>query len=159
MSCRANRTISWRQTFRMTSPGQARVRRVVGIVVAGGALVAVLSTATAALLAHLTRIPLGRGTATITWTGSTGVTPTIKSIRGTAGGYTVSGSGHIPKPAPMSATASTVPAHYPLADVKGTLGGTNFILNIVLKLPGSLASNAQQTFGHVTGAFRNQPVT
>ena len=38
-----------------------------------------------ALVARLTSIPLGRGTATISWNGATGVTPTIDSIEGTAG--------------------------------------------------------------------------
>lgn len=117
-----------------------------------------IATASDALVTRLTNIPLGRGTATITWKGITGVTPTVSLIKGTAGRYQVTATGHVPKTPPIGGTASTLPNQYPIADVKGTIGGTGFSLNIVLTLPASLTSSKLQTFGHVTGTFRNQHV-
>jgi hypothetical protein len=147
------------QTFRMTKLGQMKRRWMLGSAIVGAAVVVLAATSTQALIARLTSIPLGRGTATITWSGSTGATPTINSIKGTAGGYVVSATGQIPKPSSISGTASTVPTEYPIADVKGTIGGTDFTVDIVLTLPSSLTSSAHQNVGHVTGTFRNQPVT
>jgi hypothetical protein len=128
------------------------------VIVAGGAVVALISTTTGALLAHLTRIPLGRGTAAITWTGVSGVTPTIKSIKGTAGGYSVSGAGRVPMPTSILGSASSIPSDLPLADIKGTIGGTNFTLDITLTLPASGASLNPRSFGRVSGTFRGQAV-
>ena len=135
------------------------VRRATVAVVVGVAVVALLSTATSAILARLTRIPLGRGTATITWTGSTGVTPTLNSIKGTAGGYSVSAVGHLPTPSFKGGASSTIPSQFPLANVAGTLGGTSFTLQIILTLPSSLTTTKAENFGHITGTFRGQPVT
>jgi hypothetical protein len=118
-----------------------------------------MATAGDALLAQLTKLPLGRGTATITWKGATGVSPTINSIQGIAGGYQVAATARVPKTPPASGTASTLPSQYPIADVKGTIGGTGFTLSIVLTLPASLTSRSLQSFGHVTGTFRNQRVS
>jgi len=142
----------------MSKFGGNGARRTAIIIVVGGAIVVLIATSTNALVARLTNIPLGRGTATITWKGATGVTPTINSIKGTADSYKVAATGRVPKPTPISGTASTLPTQYPLANVKGTIGGTGFTLNIVLTLPASLTSSTPQTFGHVTGSFRNQPV-
>lgn len=128
------------------------------VTIVGAALVVLIATSTEAMITRLTSIPLGPGTASITWSGSTGVTPTINSIKGTARGYAVSATGQIPKPSSISRTASTVPTEYPIADVKGTVGGNHFTMDIVLTLPSSLSSSAPQSFGHVTGTFRNQPV-
>jgi hypothetical protein len=133
-------------------------RRTAAIVLAGGAIVVLIATAGDAVLARLTRLPLGRGTATITWKGATGLSPTINSIKGTAGGYQVAATGRVPKTPSVSGTASTIPSQYPIANVKGTIGGTGFTLNIVLTLPASLTSSKLQTFGHVTGTFQNQQV-
>ncbi|HEX4433427.1 MAG TPA: hypothetical protein VH012_01265 [Acidimicrobiales bacterium] len=117
-----------------------------------------IATASGALIARLTRIPLGRGTATITWKGATGLRPTISSIKGTAGGYQVVAAGRVPKTPSVSGTGSSLPSQFPVADVKGNIGGTGFTLNIVLTLPASLTSSTPQTIGHVTGTFRNQQV-
>jgi hypothetical protein len=133
-------------------------RRTAAIVLAGGVIVLLIASAGDALLAQLTKIPLGRGTATITWKGATGLSPTIHSIKGTAGGYQVAATGQVPESEPTSGAASTLPSHYPIADVKGTIGGTGFTLDIVLTLPASLTSSKPQTFGRVTGTFRNQRV-
>jgi hypothetical protein len=133
-------------------------RRTATIVLAGGAIVVLIATAGDALLARLTTLPLGRGAATITWKGATGLSPTINSVRGTAGGYQVAATGRVPKTPSASGTASTLPSQYPIANVKGTIGGAGFTLNIVLTLPASLTSSKLQSFGHVTGTFRNQQV-
>jgi hypothetical protein len=141
----------------MSKVGRIGRRRTAAIVFAGGAIVLLIASAGDAVFAELTKLPLGRGTATITWRGATGLSPTIRSVKGTAGGYQVAASGRVPEP-PTSGTASTLPSHYPIADVKGTIGGTGFTLNIVLTLPASLTSNKPQTVGRVTGTFRNQRV-
>jgi hypothetical protein len=126
--------------------------------VVGGAAIVLIATAGNALVARLTKIPLGRGAATITWTGATGITPTINSVKGTAGSYQVAATGMVPNASPGSGTASTLPSQFPLANVKGTIGGTGFTLNIILTLPASLTSSKPQSFGKVTGTFRNQAV-
>ena len=146
------------QNLGMSKNGLSAVRRAATILVAGGAAVALAATASEALIARLTTLPLGRGTATITWTGATGVTPTINSIKGSVGGYQVAAVGRIPKAPALGVTGSSLPSQFPIADVKGIIGGTSFTVNIVLTLPGSLTSGKVQDFGHVTGTFRNQRV-
>ncbi len=146
------------QTSRMAKLGLVKRRWMLDGAIFGTSVVVLIAASTEALIARLTSIPLGRGTATITWSGSTGVTPTINSIKGTAGGYTVSATGQIPKPLSISGAASTVPTEYPIADVQGTIGGSDFTVDIVLTLLSSLTSSAHQDVGHVTGTFRNQPV-
>jgi hypothetical protein len=153
--------LSWNlgcQTLSMSKNGRNGRRRIAAIVLAGGAIVVLIATAGDALLERLTKLPLGRGTATITWKGATGLSPTKNSIKGTAGGYQVAATGRVPKTPPSTGTASALPSQYPIADVKGAIGGTGFTLNIVLTLPASLTSSKLQTFGHVTGTFRNQQV-
>lgn len=135
-------------------------RRLSGVVLLTGLVLAFLTLSADALIARLTTIPLGRGTASITWTGATGVTPTISSIKGKAGGYQVSGSGKVPTPAANNtATSISLPSEFPIADVTGTIGGAHFTLDIVVQLPSSPSSTKAETFGHITGTFRNQPVT
>jgi hypothetical protein len=121
--------------------------------------VALISTTTGALFARLTKIPLGRGTASITWSGVAGVTPTIKSIKGTAGGFSVSGAGRRPSPPSTLGSGSSIPSKLPLADIRGTLGGAHFTLNIVLTLPTSGTSLDPPSFGRVSGTFRGQAVS
>jgi hypothetical protein len=128
------------------------------IIVAGATVGALISTASGALFARLTTIPLGRGTASVTWTGATGVTPTIKSIKGTAGGYSVSGAGRVPNPASILGSASSIPSDLPLADIKGTIGGAHFTLDIALTLPTSGTSLNPRDLGKVSGTFRGQAV-
>ena len=45
-------------------------------------------------------------------------------------------TGQVPKIAPKGGTASTLPSQYPIAHVKGTIGGTSFTLDIVPDSPG-----------------------
>jgi hypothetical protein len=134
-------------------------RRATVMIVAGATIVALIATSTGALLARLMRIPLGRGTATITWTGATGITPTIKSVKGAAGGYSVSATGRVPKPTSIVGSASSIPSELPLANIKGTIGGSSLTLDIILTFPASAISAKPQSFGHITGTFRNQAVT
>lgn len=136
----------------------ASVGRAVVVVVTGAAVLVAVSAWTTAFMASLTRIPLGRGTATITWTGATGIAPTIQSISGNARGYTVSGRGHVPLPSPGAGTATSIPSQIPVADVTGTIGGSRFTLNITLTFPASVTSKAPQNVGSVSGTFRNEPV-
>ena len=96
----------------MSKNGRNGPRRVATILVAGGAAVVLIATASDALVAQLTRIPLGRGTATITWKGATDLTPTISSIKGTAGGYRVAAAGRVPKAPSNGGTASSPPSQF-----------------------------------------------
>src|SRR5271170_4677481 len=105
-----------------TERGTVRLPRIVIAVVVAATMAVAVSISAAALVARLTRIPLGRGTATITWTGATGIKPTINSIRGTAGGYQVVASGKVPQPTfgPQSPNGTTgtsisIPSVIPLA--------------------------------------------
>jgi hypothetical protein len=141
----------------MAAPKKPGSLRATVIVVAAVTVAALISTSTGALLARLTRIPLGRGTATIRWTGAADIKPTIQSVKGEAGGYSVSASGEIPKPTSFGSTSS-IPSQLPLATIKGTIGGTPFTLSIVLTLPTTATPAKPLTFGHVTGTFRNEPV-
>jgi len=141
----------------MATPKKPGSRRATVIVVAAVAVTALISTSTGALLAPLTRLPLGRGTATITWTGAADIKPTIQSVKGEAAGYSVSASGEVPKPTSLG-SVSSIPSQLPLANIKGTIGGTPFTLAIVLTLPTSATPAEPLSLGHVTGTFRNEPV-
>jgi hypothetical protein len=139
-------------------------RAFVGIALAL-ACIALLSAPVLAEIASLTRLPLGRGTATVTWTSNSGNIPTANSIAGTARGLSVigkqtlsnpfgsngSGSGTVP-------TSITIPSEFPLGKVRGTIDGAPFVLNIVLVIPSHSTSLKGDNFGHVTGTFRNEPV-
>lgn len=142
----------------MTGRRFGSVGRTAAVVAAGAVVLVLVSAWTTAFMASLTRIPLGRGTATITWTGTTGVTPTIQSISGSARGYTVTGRGHVPLPSPGAGTGTSIPSVIPVADVAGTIGGSRFTLDITLRFPSSVTSTAPQNVGHVTGTFRDEPV-
>jgi hypothetical protein len=120
--------------------------------------VALISMSAGALLARLTRIPLGRGTAAITWSGATGIKPTIKSIEGAAGGYSVAATGRIPQATSIAGSASSIPSKFPLANIKGSIGGTLFTLDIVLTRPTAPTTARSLSLGHITGTFRNQEV-
>ena len=90
------------------------------------AVVALVLTVCVPVLAKvvvLTHIPLGSGSATVTWTGSSGIRPTVTSIRGAAGGYQVRGYGTVPIPHGLGSAGATLPAQIPIAKIKGTLGG------------------------------------
>lgn len=128
-------------------------------VTAVGAFILTVSVPVLAQVAVLTNIPLGRGSATITWTGSSGLRPSITSIRGAAGGYQVRGSGTVPIPQGLGSTGATLPAQIPIAKIKGALGGSPFTLTINIALSNGLHPAPGTPIGNVTGTFRGQPVT
>lgn len=135
----------------------------IGLVSLG--LVGLVSLPVMAEVASLRSLPLGKGSATITWIGNSGITPTINSIHGSARGLTVKATGTVPPvpglgQAPSESTPS-IPSSYPIADIKGTLAGISFSLTITLKLSGLsfTAPTKPVTFGSVSGSFHGQPIT
>jgi hypothetical protein len=126
--------------------------------------VVLLSVPVVGAISRLRSIPLGKGSATISWTGKGGVTPTMSSIRGSARGLAIVATGTAPKPPPIGnaapgSTSVSLPATLPLADIKGTISGTPFSLDVTLKLSGlDLSSNRPVTFGTITGSFRGQSI-
>ena len=148
---------------RTESVASSRVRTACVGVIAIAAVV-LLSVPVMAEIASLRSIPLGRGSATISWTGKSGVTPTISSIRGSARGLAIVATGTVPTPphlgnASPGSTSVSLPSMLPLADIKGTISGTPFSLDVTLNLSGlDLTSNKPVNFGTVTGSFRGQPI-
>ena len=134
-------------------------RRGVRIAAFGGLAVGALllvSVPVRAEIARLTSLPLGKGTATVTWTGKSVVNNSISSISGSARGLSIVATGTVPT-TPTLGTA--VPANLPLADVKGKLDGVPFTVDISLTLAGvNLNSKKNVTFGAVSGSFRGQSV-
>jgi hypothetical protein len=136
------------------------------LAVGGLAIAAVLalSVPVMAELSRLRSIPLGRGSATITWSGKSGLAPTISSIHGSARGLAIVATGTVPAPphagnASAGSTSVSLPSTLPLADINGTISGTPFSLDATLNLSGlDLSSNKPQTFGAVTGSFRGEPI-
>jgi hypothetical protein len=132
---------------------RVRVAAVVGLVATALLL---LSVPVVAEVARLTSLPLGKGTATVTWTGKGGVNNTITSISGSARGLSIVASGSVPATPNLGSSA---PSNLPLADVQGTLAGVSFTVHISLTLSGvNLNSKKNVTFGAVTGSFRGQSV-
>ena len=115
----------------------------------------------AAVVARLRTIPLGRGTATIVWTGRSGLHPTVTSVKGTAGGYRVVASATTP---PLSGVGGSLtsgsvslPSSFTLAHVTGELGGAPFTFDIDLDLAHTgLGTGAPIATVH--GTFRGQTV-
>ena len=144
---------------------RGKLKVLIGIAV-GGLLAVLLAVPVVAEIARLTSIPQGRGTATITWTGKGGISPTVNSISGKAGGLSVSATDKVPKIPGLSATPSgsdptsvSIPSSLPIANVKGAIDGSPFTLDIVLTLPQQLSGSSNSSLGHVTGTFRNQKVS
>jgi hypothetical protein len=135
------------------------VRRGVRLAAIGAVAVAALllvSVPVRAEIARLTSLPLGKGTATVTWTGKGGVNNTINAISGSARGLSIVATGTVP-PTPNLGTSA--PANLPLADIKGKLAGVSFTVRISLTLSGvNLNSKKPVTFGAVKGSFRGQSV-
>jgi hypothetical protein len=130
--------------------------------ICGGLLAALIAGPVMAEISRLTAIPLGRGTATITWTGKGGIDPTVNSIAGNAGGLPVSATDKVPKfpgvgggTSGSSSTPSSLPSQFPIADVKGTIDGSQFSLDIALSLS-QLSGPTHGSLGTVSCTFRNQ---
>lgn len=138
------------------------VRRVALVGAAGVASVLALAGPVAAVEARLTSLPLGHGTAVITWTGASGITPTVTSISGQAGRSKVVAHETLARVG-QPGSGTTLPdltKPLPLGDVTGTIGGTAFTLHITLQVPSTLSPSPHQVIdlGAVTGSFRGQPV-
>jgi hypothetical protein len=134
--------------------------RAAAIVMVSIGLMTLVSVPVMAEISRLTAIPLGKGSATISWTGKSGIAPTIRSIHGSARGLAIDGSGTVPQP-PKLHTGSSVslPPNLPLSDINGTISGTRFSLDITLNVAGlNLSSDQPLTLGMVTGSFRGQPI-
>jgi hypothetical protein len=133
-------------------------RRGVRIAAVGGLAAAGLLLASVpvrAEIARLTSLPLGKGTATVTWAGKSGISPSINSVSGSAHGLPIAATGTVHTPSPGTALSSTIP----FLHITGTLDGVPFTVDVALTLSGlNLQSNKSQTFGAVTGSFRGQPV-
>jgi len=133
----------------------------VGVVVAAGvvASLAVAGGFAAAALRSLGHIPDGRSTATITWTGKTGLRPTISAVGGSVEQYRVKGSGTLPNyfdQQGLTTTPSGTTAT--LATIHGTLDGTLFTITISITA-GSPAAQHAHSFASVTGTFHGVPVS
>jgi hypothetical protein len=112
----------------------------------------------AAALSSLGHIPDGSGTATITWTGKSGLHPTISSVAGTVGRYRVKGSGSLPdyfQHQGLTTTPTGITAT--LATIHGTLSGTPFTITISLSTVGSTVQS--HSFATVSGSFHGLPVS
>jgi hypothetical protein len=121
---------------------------------AAGALLLV-SVPVRAEIARLTTLPLGKGTATVSWAGKSGISPTVNAVHGSAHGLPIAATGTVHTPGPGTPLASTIP----FLHVTGTLDGVPFTIDVALTLSGvNLQSSKTQTFGAVTGSFRGQSV-
>jgi hypothetical protein len=126
----------------------------VGGLAAAGLLLA--SVPVRAEIARLTTLPLGKGTATVTWVGKSGINPSLSSVSGSAHGLPIAATGTAHAPSSGTPLSST----FPFLHITGTLDGVPFTLNVALTLSGlNLQSNKSQAFGAVTGSFRGQTIS
>jgi len=112
----------------------------------------------AAALVSVARLPDGPGTATVTWTGATGLHPTIKSVAGTIGHKRLAATGSVPDYLDhQGLTTSSSSTMMTLATIRGKLGGNPFTIAITLSTnPGSDGTSG---FAGVTGTFHGLPVS
>lgn len=136
----------------------------IGLLVVGSVMA--MTIPVAAVIDRLTHLPVGAGQATIEWTGRSGVSPTVNSVSGHIGTYSLSATDRVSLPqlgdpqagSSRSTSSPSIPTTFPFGDVEGTIGGTSFRLHITLKVPTSLPSQGTFTLGTVTGSFRGEPV-
>ena len=83
-----------------------RIAAVSGLAAAGLLLA---SVPVRAEIAHLTSLPLGKGTATVTWAGTSGISPNLNSVSGSARGLPIAATGTVHTPSPGSPLSSTIP--------------------------------------------------
>jgi hypothetical protein len=125
-----------------------------------------LSVPVLAEVARLTSLPLGKGTATITWTGKGGLHPTVTAVHGTARGLPISASAKVPNligsgtsSAGSNGSVPSIPTSVTAAVVTGTIDGAHFTFTEHLNLS-SLGSplNGGVALGTVTGSLRGEPI-
>jgi hypothetical protein len=134
-------------------------------------LVALIATAAVLFAASPTSpatadgLPLGAGTATVTWAAGTG-TGFTTSYRGTVAGIALTGTGGL-SPAFQASIENSirdpkaaVPDELPVFTFTGTLGGTPYTVNLSFITHGHLAtsSSALETL-QVTGTFGTHAIT
>lgn len=96
-------------TSRAHHPRDARRVRGPVLVLAVTALSVVgLAAPIAAVEARLTSLPLGRGTAVISWTGASGASPTVTGIEGDAGRYRLAAHERLARFAPSGDVTGTI---------------------------------------------------
>jgi hypothetical protein len=127
----------------------------------GVAVSALLALPVMAEISRLTTLPLGKGVATITWTGKRGDNPSINSIHGSARGFAVVASKKSPKfPGDGSVTSgsTSTPKSVPIADITGTIDRTHFAFNVSVGLSGGASSGTPGAIGSVAGTFHGQHI-
>ena len=142
-----------------------RMLRIVAVGVFAATALGLFSIPVLAEIARLTSIPLGRGSATITWTTQSGTSPTTNLISGSARGLRISAKGVVPKSsilggAHSGSTPQSIPTHLRIADIKGKIEGTSFSIDISITLPvvTNFEPHKSVTFGAINGSFRGQAV-
>jgi hypothetical protein len=123
-------------------------------------VLAAMTIPVSALIARLTTLPLGRGEATITWTGRSGDNPTVNAIKGHVGRFDVAASDHLPRldQGSSGSIPTSIPSDIPFGQVKGKIDGASFTLEITLSLAGLTQSTKSVSLGTVTGSLRNAPI-
>lgn len=123
-------------------------------------VLAAMAVPVSALIARLTTLPLGRSEATITWTGRSGDNPTVSAIEGHVGRFDVAASDQVPRldRGSSGSVPTSIPSDIPLGQVKGTIDGAPFTLQITLSLAALTRSTKTVTLGAVVGSFRNEPI-
>jgi hypothetical protein len=127
----------------------------------GVALSTLLALPVMAEISRLTALPLGKGTATITWTGKRGDNPSIDSIQGSAKGLAIAASKKTPKfPSGGSVTSGSIslPKSVPIANITGTIDRTRFSLKVSVGLSGGTSGGTPVAIGSVAGSFHGQRI-
>jgi hypothetical protein len=126
----------------------------------------VLALVVVEVTARSSELPLGQGTATISWVGPGGLGPASDPVSGSASGLAVTGVAKTPdnavSPALSSGNPTSLPMGFPIADVTGTLAGHPFTLAITLILTQPISGlggpKGTVNIGQVTGTFRHHPI-
>ncbi len=147
--------------MRLAGSTHVRLPRALAITFLGVALSTLLAVPVMAEISRLTTLPLGKGTATITWTGKRGDNPSATSIHGSAKGLAIVASEKTPKlPSRGSLTSGSIslPKSVPVADITGTIGGTTYAFNVTIDLSGLTSGSASGAIGSVEGTFHGQRI-
>jgi hypothetical protein len=145
--------------MRIAGSTKVQIPRILAITLLGVALSALLAVPVMAEISRLTTLPLGKGTATITWTGKRGDDPSINSIRGSARGFAILASKKTPKfPSGQSVTSGSIspPKSVPIADITGTIDRTAFAFKVTIGLSGGISGGFG--IGSVAGSFHGQRI-
>lgn len=147
--------------MRLAGSTNVRLPRALAITFLGVILSALLALPVMAEISRLTTVPLGKGTATITWTGKRGDNPSANAIHGSAKGFAIVAIKKTPKlPSGGSVTSGSIslPKSVPIADITGTIDGTAFSFNVTIDLSGLTSGSAPGAIGSVEGTFHGQRI-